>query len=799
MIKTYLLAASAIAALSTSVRAQEVANAAVDTAEAAPAEIVVTAQKRAERLQDVPVAVSVISGDAIANQGGVNIENAQYLVPSLNFRKSGTTLNQFLFLRGIGTANFSIAAEPSVSAVLDGVVLSTAGEAFADLVDVERVEVLRGPQGTLFGKNASAGVINIVSKRPTDAFEAFGEAGYFFGEGDEYRLRGGVNVPFSPTVRGRFTGFYGDYEGNIRNLAPNVDRRVNGYEHYGVRGVVEADVGEALTLTAIGDWRKSDDDCCAEVIGGAPLTATGTVNAANLALLQTVLPTLRGDETRRIAQNLVTATKEESYGASLQADLDVGTAGTLTSITSHRWFDNVEIRDGDFLPTAYVGFNQLHDVGPQNSKTFSQELRLTSPGGQMLEYVLGAYYSRNKNERTFTRNDVVCTAAPGAPTGVLIPCGTAAANPSTFPSGTADFGSTFKNAAVFGQLTFNASDDLRLIGGLRYTHDELDVFHIRRTTLAGPGINPNFDAGVFNNGATNPTTGAFVPGPSNGVPFTASSEKDNLSGRAGVQYDLSDDNMVYATYARGYKGPAYNIFFNMNTASTNRIAAETADSFELGLKNTLLDGSLVLNLAAFYAKYKNFQANNPDLVAGVVTTRLTNAGTVSTRGIEADVIARPTDNWSLAGGLAYTDAQIDNFRAPPGAPATAIIPDGTPLTSAPKFKASLTSNTDVETGWFANLFFGGSFSYQSKQLTQLSPDPIVRANATVDAYALADVQVGLVSPDDAWKLTFLVRNLFDQSFAAAIQTGGPAGSYRYQIPREADRYYGLTLRVNFGQ
>ncbi len=171
---------------------------------------------------------------------------------------------------------------------------------------------------------------------------------------------------------------------------------------------------------------------------------------------------------------------------------------------------------------------------------------------------------------------------------------------------------------------------------------------------------------------------------------------------------------------------------------------------------------------------------------------------MSTRGLEADLIARPTDNWSLAGGFAYTDAKIDSFRVPPGAPASQVIPDGTQLTSAPKFKASLTSNTDVETGWFANLFFGGSISYQSKQLTQLSPDPIVRAATTVDSYALADVQAGLVDPDERWKLSFLVRNLFDQSFAAAIQTGGPGGSYRFQRPREADRYYGLSLRVNFG-
>lgn len=177
--KTILRTSAAVAVfgLSAAAFAQDAAPA-VAAADAADevSEIVVTAQKRTERLQDVPIAVSVLSGDTIANQGGVNIENVQYLVPSLNFRKSGTTLNQFLFLRGIGTANFSIAAEPSVSTVLDGVVLANAGEAFGDLVDVERIEVLRGPQGTLFGKNASAGVINIVSKRPSDVLEEIGRA-----------------------------------------------------------------------------------------------------------------------------------------------------------------------------------------------------------------------------------------------------------------------------------------------------------------------------------------------------------------------------------------------------------------------------------------------------------------------------------------------------------------------------------------------------------------------------------------------------------------------------------------------
>ncbi len=782
-----LLGATALSVIATAPAiAQNAAPAAAQTAasDAAPAEIVVTAQKRTERLQDVPVAVSVISGASIANQGGINIEAAQYLVPALNFRKSGTNLNQFLFLRGIGTANFSIAAEPSVSTVLDGVVLANAGEAFGDLVDVERVEVLRGPQGTLFGKNASAGVLNVISKMPTDKFEGSVEGG-FFTKG-EWRARGLVNVPFNSMVRGRFTGFYSEYQGNIYNSAPTVNRYVNGFKHYGFRGIIQAIASDTLKFTLIGDYRKSNDDCCAEVIGTTPSNVTASA-----------LPLAQGDISRGVSQNLITHTDDESYGVSLNAELDAGNLGTVTSITSHRWWNNTEIRDGDFLPQAYTQANQLHDIGPQKSRTFSQELRLTSPSHQTVEYVVGAYYSQSNNRRIFTRNDIVCTPVVGANTAVLIPCGSANANPSTLPSGTADFGSVFKNFAVFGNATIHIGENLRLIGGLRYTHDELSVDHKRVTTLAGPGIGGNFDAGVYNNGAFNPITGAFIPGASNGIPWTASQTTDNLSGRAGIQYDLSRNNTAYFTYARGYKGPAYNVFYNMSTSSTNPIAAETADSFEVGLKNTLFGGTVVLNLAGFYAKYHNFQANNPDIVNGVVTTRLTNAGEVSTRGFEADMIARLDPTWTVSGGLAITDAHIDHFLAPVGAAASAIIPDGTKLTSAPSFKFSLRSDKRWVTDGFADIGFGFGWAGQTNQLSQLSGDPAVRAATTIPGYGIFDLQMSVIDKNDRWQITGYIKNLFDQTFAAAIQTGGPGGSYRYQIPREADRIFGLTAKLNF--
>jgi len=779
--KALYLSGAAVFALIASPAIAQVApaTAPVDAApaaeEAAPGEIIVTAQKRSERLQDVPVAVSVVSGDALAAQGKVSLEGAQYLVPALNFLKSGTTLNQSLFLRGVGTATFSIAGEPSVSTVVDGVVFARAGEAFGDLVDIDQLEVLRGPQGTLFGKNASAGVINIISKKPTRDFGGYVEAGFF--TKSEFRGRAVLNVPLGDDVRSRITGFYNSYDGNIYNTA--VNKTVNGFKHYGGRLQIEADPTASLRLSFIADYHRNDDKCCAEVIATPPLSAAGAVVANPTSA---VLPTPYGDKTRDIAQNLITATKETGYGFSLQGDLDIGDH-TLTSITAYRNYKNTEIRDGDFLPNAYVGFNQLHDFGPQTGHTFSQELRLASPGKQFIDYVIGAYYSRAVSERIFTRNDVVCNTNPPTTPSPLVACGSAGAPATTFPTGTADFGSTFDNLAFFGQGTINVAPRFRIIGGLRYSIDHLDVFHKRATALAGPGINGNFDQGVFNGGA------------SNGVPFTAKTSNNNLSGKAGVQFDVSRDSTAYASYSRGYKGPAYNVFFNLTATGTNVIAPETSDAYEIGLKNTLADGKLVLNLAAFYAKYHNFQANNPDLVAGVVVTRFTNAGEVSTRGVELDTIYRPFRDFSLSGGVAYTDAHVDQFNAP--TPTAAVIPSGTPLGFAPKWKGNLSADYRWRTGGAFDLTLGAQGSYQSKQLSLFAADAVQRRLGTIKGYGLVNLSAGVTSTDDHYRLTFQVRNLFDQSFAASIINGGPGGAYRYQIPRDADRYYGITGRVSF--
>lgn len=795
--------------------AQEVSPPTADEVESvAPGEIVVTAQKRSERLQDVPVAVSVLNGEAISNASRPNLEGATALVPSLNFVKAGTSLNQTLFLRGLGTTSFSIAVEPSVSTVLDGVVLSRAAEAFSDLADVERLEVLRGPQGTLFGKNASAGVINIVSRMPDDEFGVDLEGGFFFENGTEYRVRGSVDLPVSPSLRTRTTAFYDTYDGNIFNVAPNVNRRVNGFEHYGIRSIIQADLSDTAQLTLIGDYHKNDDDCCADVIGGPPLfgaasNTPGAVNPTALALIQTVLPPLQGDETRRINQNLVTRTIEEGYGFSGQFDVELD-GPTITSITAYRNFANNEIRDGDFYPQAFIGAPQSHDTGPQTGYTWSQELRLTSPNAQTFEYVLGAYYSYTYTKRIFRRDNTICAAAAGAvlPPGVLTPCNSPLAAPSTTAFGEATYDNGQRNFAIFGQGTYNITDSFRLIGGLRFTADQLDVTFLRVTSPGNGASQPPFDAGVYAQylqlvaAGVSPTAAQTQARTfTNGVPLREKTTADNISGKVGVQYDFAREVTGYASYTRGYKGPAFNLFFNLQPTGLKDLEPETADAFEVGLKNTLLGGALTLNLAAFYAKYDNFQANNPDTLTinGVTTTiaRFTNAGSVSTRGVELDLAYRPSRDFSITGGAAYTDARIDQFNPPPVRTPNDIVPDGTRLPFAPEFKGSLAADYRLRTGSTFDFGFNVQGTYQSSQSLFLTPDPVVFEATTIDGYGIVNASISIIEQDDRFRLSLVARNLFDQSYVAAISTGGPQGAYRYQIPRDADRYFGVTGRVSF--
>ena len=789
-----LLSVSLLAIAATPVRAADAAaTPVVDTT--APAEIIVTAQKRAEPLQKVPVAITVVSGDAMARLSTNNIEDTQRLVPALTFVKGDTSLNSALFLRGLGTVSFSIAAEPSVTSVLDGVVLARAGESFGDLYDIDRVEVLRGPHGTLFGKNSSAGVINIVTKEPGKTLGGYMDVEGF--TGGEYKVKASISGPISDAWRAGVTGFYSDYKGNIWDSTTH--SKINGYKHYGVRGQLVGDVGENLHIKVLADYRKSDDNCCAFVIGGL-----NTAPTAGQLAIESILPTARYGATRQSIQSLPNHTNEETYGGSVQADLALG-RHTLSSITSFRQWNNEEIRDGDWIDQVYRGYPLIHDDGPERAHTFTQELRLTSPTGGFLDYVVGAFYYQAVAARTYTRTDTYCTATTAAtqPNG-LTPC-PAAQSTIVNPSGTGVFGSTFYNAAAYGQATWHFAPTFRAVTGLRYTHDKVTAYDTRTDNFTGntypgvgapAGIGADFDANVA---AAKNTTGAGFTG----TPWTGSTSANNVSGKAALEYDVARNHMLYASYSRGYKGPAFNVFYNMQYFNTAPISAETSNAFEGGMKNSFANGRVIFNIDGFYTKVNNYQANYPTTVNGTVTTTIINAGKVSTRGAEAELLIRPSRSLTINGGYSYTDARVDQFNEPPAAQKNNYITPGTPLAFAPKNKGNLGATYTAEiTGLPFAIEFNGLASYTSKQVSTLQATntaaQIAAFNQQIIAgYAQVDASIAAVDLGKHYRVSFVVKNLFNNHYASTIGTGGPGGSYIYQIPRDSDRYFGATLRYNF--
>jgi iron complex outermembrane receptor protein len=776
--------------------AQAVSSASTAPPAAEPiAEVIVTAQKRSEKLQDVPASVSVVTSDEITRSNAVTVEQLLNEVPGVTLHKGDIPFNSALFIRGIGTNSFALGAEPSVGYVVDGVVMGTAGQAFGDLLDVERMEVIPGPQGTLFGKNTSAGVVNVVSRMPGTRLAADVDVAYF--EGDETRAKASVDLPITEKLLTRTTVFTGKYDGNITNLyQPSQDSgtsKVNGYDHQGVRSIWKFLPTDDLSFTLIGDWREANDNCCTFVDGTAPGTPPGATPAVIAGFTQLLSGiSFQGDQTRDTAQSLVTQSLERERGFSLQGDWTFD-GFTLTDIASYRywWFD--EIRDGDFLPStaAYVGstFEQEHDGGPQTVSTLTDELRLASPSGGTFEYVAGLYYYHTVQNRFYERDDVVCTASTLAPVSPgLVPC-LPGASTYTHPSASGGYGSDIVNYAAFGQGTIRIVEPLRLIIGLRETHDSISFYHnYTLPTVAGGG------------GIISPTcAGASCP-----YEGTGSTTHSNLSGKAGLEWNPVKSEMAYFTYSRGYKGPAYNVFFNQLNSETAPLPSETSQVYEAGLKSTLLDGNAYLNLAVFHEAFDNYQANNPAVLNGVVITTLADAGSVATQGIELTGAAKITRAWGVNGGFTYANAHVTDFNAAAGANPFSIAPPGSPLPFAPKEKLNLSTDYRWTGALPFDILASTNFDYTSQQYTDFATctasycphggdNPYLRLHG----YGLWNAALGASDRDDHLSATFLVKNILNRSYSSFDQINGTL-PVQYFIPRDANRYWGLQLRYKFG-
>jgi len=737
-------------------------------------EIVVTAQKVKENVQDVPIAVSVLTTDRLDQTGTTSLETLNRIVPSVTFRRGTTSANSAILMRGVGTISFSIAAEPSVSTVLDGIVLSRPGQALLDLADVERIEVLRGPQGTLFGKNASAGLINIVSKGGTNTFEGEARAEWF--QGNEYRLRASVAGPLGDDLKARLTGFYGSYDGKITNIFGGKNEKVNGYERWGVRGVFDYETGPAR-IRLVTDYMRNDDDCCADVTG----VSRGAAIDSELNLPGGAA---QGENQRFVNHNLVSKTLGRQWSATLSGDIDLGESHTLSVISGYRRWRNRELREGDFLPRPLVGNGtaEIHDNGLDRTQQYSLEVRLASDQSKPVFYQIGAFAWHSDNKNDFTRQDIVCASTNlPATAGGALPCNLNDTVNTLFPTATSASDVNSTNYALFGQTTWKINDLIALTGGLRYTWDKIDYVHTR-----APAVNRTTGLPAVGPALTASPAGGLVASGGNGTNTSrGASDNGNLSGRAVLQITPTDDVMLYGSYTRGYKGPAFNVFFN-HVAPTNAIPIneETSDAFEAGLKSQFLDRRVQANLAAFTVTYDGFQANNFVLLNGGIVSNLTNAGKVRSSGFEADIVAAPIDGLTLRANAAYADAKVVRFNPNPQTNA----PDarnGTRLPLAPKFTYMLGADYETDVGSDFKVYLSTDYRHTGKQFSDLGQ------SGPLDAYGLWNASIGVSDAADKYRLTFHVNNITDESYVLLNVSAGQ----RLQIPRDADRFVGLSLRV----
>lgn len=747
-------------------------------------EIIVTATRRETRLQDVPIAVAALSGEAIAKTAFKDITDLAYTFSGLQF---GDSPNDSGFsIRGVGTlGGFTSSSESPVGLVIDNVVIGI-GSPLASLGDLERVEVLKGPQGTQFGKNASSGVINITTKRPD--FENFGGT-YFasYGSLNEVDINGSINVPVSDNSAFNLFVFHREHDGFINNTFLN--KEWGGEQNYGGRAKFLFEPNDTLSIYAIADYSKQKHEGPGQLWTLNHLTDNLTAPGGRFGLPFVDLAGLGvnvGPENDVSIENVDSNFENENYGLSLQVDKELGDY-TLSSVTAYREVITGAVNFGiDATPFDIFSPNQAET----KDKFASQEIRITSPSGKALEYTGGVFVSRQETGLGSGNSAVLKPALPY----------------SAFPAISVSRGisttttqSTSYAAYVDGRYEF--SDQFAALGGLRITRDEIEaeVYSV---------VDPDLPAFI----PPNPSNG-FTPGgtlPYTPLPLsTGENSNTGVSGRVGMEYKPDDSSLFFATYARGYLGPT--VTFSGITGDRYQVKPQTVDDFIIGTKLQFADRRVTLNANLFFDKYSDLQTavfNGQEFITE-------NAGGAETKGFEIEASARLDDNFKVNAAMTYSDAIFtDYITACPknilaaGAAAVAGLcnatgstasdplyqAEGEPLPGAPELSVVLGGNYERELS--DNLVFdiAANLSYKSDVQNSVgNPDTVQ------EAYSIVNASIGLADINHGWRLRAFARNLFDKNFNSAI-IGLPfsdAGSYVNWRTREADRTYGVSLSGKF--
>ena len=743
-------------------------------------EIVVTAQKRQQNLQDVAVSVSVLSADDLAVRNENEIASLAKLSPGFTFANGPSNSTNSIQIRGVGSQAFSRGIDQSVSTVIDGVVATSLSTAQLDLSDVERVEVLRGPQGMLFGKNASAGVLNIVTKRPTEEFEAL--LGGSYGDEEEIKVNGYISGPLGDSVLGRLSFYTNQRDGYIENVFPGGED-ANDRDDWGVRGKLAFNPTDNLDiLLTFNHLEREYDNCCLLTAGGViPGTPADTLG----------IPF--GSDNDRVSEESVSEGSSELDSIILDINYQMGDF-TLTSITSYVNSDVTENSRTEGLPVnAIVALNQEEEVDQ-----FTQEFRLTSPVGETFEYILGLYYFKKDTDLNVVEAIDPFTIGFAPAPGVVV--STSAYDPQV----------ENESYAIFGNGTWNITDRFRITAGLRLNHEELDMDFSLVTPI--PGAFSQFPVVI-------PNPDFLFAGPTS-LSYSVSDSDTAVLWRLIGEFDLTDEAMIYASVSRGYKGIGVDTGFNAHRFVTGNISplveAEIPTNYEIGLKSRWLDNRLGVNATLFYTQFEDFQAQTSTAASGgPPAIFLDNAEELETKGLELELMGQVTENLLLTASVAFVEAEFEEYT---NAECYAFQPDGpnecvgrmfgmggvqdlsgADLPNSPDLSYTVTARYDHV---FDDLPFDGfvnaSYYWQDEMQSQTTNNP----DTIIDSYGLADLSIGITSKDDKYSVQFWVKNLFDEFYVSTArdfqaQGLGNGQSIVQFLPYEYERRMGISGYIRF--
>ncbi|MCP1485036.1 Pesticin receptor [Pseudomonas fluorescens] len=728
--------------------------------------VTVTTRRREESSQDVPTPMSVVSGQNLETQRVYRIQDLQQLVPSVNVAYMHARQSS-VSIRGLGNNPASDGLEGSVGLYIDNVYLGRPGMAVFDLMDIEQLEVLRGPQGTLFGKNTTAGVINISTRAPTFTPErsietSVGEDGYF-------QTKGTISGPLNDELAGRFSAYRTRSDGDIKNEYNGHD--LNGGSREGFRAQLLFKPNEDFNLRWIGDYNEEDSSA-----GTRVLYNTGpTINGVNLysARAAAAGATLVNGSHRKVNLDNDQHVTVHQGGTSVEANWTLPSDFTLTSISSYRfWNFTPKNDDGLNVPATYNAGVSVED------KQYSQEFRLASPKGEFFDYVVGAYYfGSDLDNKSFAYYGPQADIWNGTPRGAL-------ANVGSVGNGHIKTDSF----ALFAQGTWHLTERLDFTAGVRGTYEEKSAWVTRDAPVGGAAVTGA--AATARRGRT----GAYDSGDLNQY-------SSSPSGLLNLSYRITDDVLGYATLSHGEKSGGVNLAVgSAPTAGADSllIGTERANNAELGFKSTLWDHRLQLNANVFWTQVNAYQTNAYDDVNRV--QYLTNAGSVRSRGVEFESTIVPLRGLTLNFNGSYNDVSYLSYKdAPcppeisqaPGAPASCDL-SGHQVVGASKW----IGNANGEYKWNLDNGFEpyvtGSYAFRSKAVGTVEDSDY----GQIPSYAVVNLSTGLRGDfnQGQWDISLWLKNAFDKTYYTTLWTGGNGG---YEGLLGTPRTLGVTGRYDF--